>query len=64
MNNYYILYLIFNAINVFWVYKSIHTLLHKKIKNTHIEIITYILYYLIISMAYILSIEPNVRISL
>mgnify|MGYP005759463901 CR=1 FL=1 len=62
MKNYYITYMIFNAINVFLVYKSIHKLLYDNIKNKYLEIGTYIIYYLIISTLYIYSFTPNVII--
>lgn len=47
MKNYYLIYLIFNAINVFLVYNSIHKLLYDNIRNKYLEAGAYIIYYLI-----------------
>lgn len=61
---YYILYLIFNAINVFIIYKNINSLLYEKVKNKNIEVCTYFVYYLTVSISYILSVNPKLRIHL
>lgn len=59
MKNYYLIYLIFNAINVFLVYNSIHKLLYDNIRNKYLEAGAYIIYYLIISTLYICAFTPN-----
>ncbi len=63
MNNYYLIYMLFNGLNVFLVYRSIHNILYDKINNKYLEIFSYVCYYLIISFLYILSFKSSVIIT-
>ena len=62
LNN--LLYLLFNSLNVFLVYKSIHKLLYDRIRNKYLEKVTYIIYYLVISTLYLLSYKVDMMITI